>query len=70
MSNNPLDVWFKFDSDADEDPSHEANTYMTDMGFVVEWSNTSVGQVTRVEFATLVDAHNWLEDSGYVDYTS
>ena len=62
------EVWFKFDSDDDDEPSHEANVTMTEDGFAVEWSNVDVGQVTRVEFDTLADAYDFLQDSGYVYY--
>ena len=62
------EVWFKFDSDDDDGPSHEANVTMTEDGFTVEWSNVDVGQVTRVKFDTLEDAYEMLWDSGYVYY--
>lgn len=66
----PLDVWFLFDDEDDEEPSHEANTF--DMGgyFIVEWSNTSVGQITSVDFDTYEEATAWLEAAGYQDFTS
>jgi hypothetical protein len=67
---DPLDVWLKFESPEDEEPTHEANTYKTDTGFVVKWYLDAVGLVTRVEFATLADAHAWYEREGFQDYSS
>lgn len=65
-----LDVWLRFDSEEDEEPAYEANTYATPSGFVVEWYHTDVGQVSRVEFDTLEQAHEWYETQGYLDFTS
>lgn len=66
----PIDVWFKFDSDEDEECTHEANTYQTENGYVVEWYLNSVGLVSRVEFDTLDEAHAWYEREGFQDFSS
>lgn len=81
-----IDVWLKFDhadwectwSPEDttvycpgcEEASHEANTYMTDTGFVVEWYHNAVGLVTSVYFDTLADAYDWYEREQFQDFTS
>lgn len=67
--NTPLDVWLRFDADADDEPAYEANTYRTDDGYRVEWYHTAVGQVSSRTFATLADAHTWYADNGYADYS-
>lgn len=67
----PLDVWLLFDHEDDEESSHEANTFLTDDNkFRVDWSNTSVGQITSHEFETYEAACVWLEEHGYTDYSS
>ena len=66
----PVDVWLAFDHEDDEEASHEANTYMTDTGYCVEWYNNAVGLVTHEEFDTLADAYDWLEANGYQNFTS
>jgi len=67
----PLDVWLKFDAEDDEEPTHEANTFLTDdKTFRVDWYNTSVGEVTSKEFDTYAEAVAWLEPGGYEDFSS
>jgi len=70
MTKVALEVWMKFDSDTDEEPTYEANTYQTPSGFVVEWYHIDVGQVSRVEFDTIEKAHEWYENQGYLDFTA
>lgn len=65
-----LDVWLKFDSDVDDEASHEANTYMTETGYRIEWYLNAVGLVTGVEFDTLADAYDWYESEGFQDFTA
>ena len=67
--NGPLDVWLRFETDTDEEASHEANTYLTDTGYVIKWCHSAVGLVTRVYFDTLADAYDWYEANGYQDFT-
>lgn len=70
ITSEALDVWFKFENAEDEEPSHEANTYETEDGFVIEHYHTGVGQVTQVEFDTLEAAHAWYEKEGFEDFSS
>jgi hypothetical protein len=65
----PLDVWLRIPDDSDESEA-EANTYMTETGYVVKWYLTAVGLVKGVEFDTLAEAYDWLESEGFQDYTS
>lgn len=65
----PLDVWFRFESDDDDDPTYEANTYRKGDGYVIEWCHNDVGQVTRVELDTIEEVNDWYEKNGYSDYT-
>lgn len=74
----PIDVWLRVGDDEHDDfsplPSGlypaEANTYLTETGYRVDWYLTSVGLVTSVEFDTLADTYDWLEAEGFVNYTS
>lgn len=66
----PLDVWLKFDSDEDEEPTYEANTFETAWGYEIEWYHTAVGQVNWVSFDRLEEAHKWYADNGFQDFTS
>lgn len=71
----PLDVWLKFDretdlSEDDDMATHEANTYKTPDGFVIEWYLNSVGLVTSEWFCTLEEAHEWYEREGFQDFSS
>ena len=65
---NALDVWLKLDDDGEE-ATHEANTYVTDTGYRVEWYHNAVGLVTAVEFDTLADAYDWYEQEGFQNFT-
>lgn len=68
---NALDVWLKFDSPDDEEPSHEANTYDDgDDGYIVEWYHTAVGLVTSKRFGSLAGVHDWYRANGYRDFSS
>lgn len=67
---NPIDVWFKFETDTCEEPTHEANTFKTAEGYRVEWYLNAVGQVTNVDFDTLEDAHAWYEREGFQDFSA
>ena len=71
MRTTPLDVWLKFDSDEDEEPTYEANTFKDpNGGYCVEWYHNDVGQVTEVFFDTYREATRWLESEGFSDFTS
>lgn len=72
-----LDVWLKFDAEnsgegypADEEASHEANTFKRGGKFVVEWYHTAVGQISRKEFDSHAEAQAWLTAEGFQDFTS
>jgi hypothetical protein len=66
----PLDVWLRI-PEGEEESEAEANTFKDENNhYRVEWYLTSVGLVTPVFFATLADAHTWLEHEGFEDYTS
>ena len=65
----PIDVWLRIPDEGEESDA-EANTYITETGFSVEWYLTDVGQVTAVEFDTLADAYDWLQAEGFANYTS
>lgn len=65
-----LDVWLRFDSDEDEDPTHEANTFKVAGGWEIHWYHNDVGQVTAEHFHTLSDALAWYEANGYQDFSS
>lgn len=69
--NGPLDVWLRFESDNDDEASHEANTYFNDNTgrYRVEWYSNAVGLVTHEEFDSYFDAQEWLERAGYIDFT-
>jgi hypothetical protein len=65
-----LDVWLRFESDDDEEPSHEANTFRDSDGFRVEWYHTAVGQVSSRHFDTYADVQAWLISQGFSDFSS
>lgn len=65
----PIDVWLRIPED-EEDAEAEANTFLTKTGYRVEWYLTSVGLVTTVEFDTLADTYDWLENEGFVNFSS
>ena len=66
-----LDVWLKFESDDDDDPTLEANTRKIPGGrFAVDWYHVDVGVVSSLEFGTLAEAHAWYERNGFTDYTA
>ena len=64
------ETWLKFDSEYDEEPSHEANLFKTELGYTVEWYHVSVGQITHAEFDTIDEARTWLEEKGFADFTA
>ncbi len=66
---SPIDVWLCIPAD-EEEAEAEANTYVTENGYRVEWYLNSVGLVKSVEFSTLADAYDWLEHEGFADYSS
>ncbi len=66
----PLDVWLRFESPEDEECSHEANTFKTPDGFVIEHYHTAVGQVSYKHVDTYEDAVKWYEDQGFQDFSS
>lgn len=70
IDETPTDVWYLFDDENDEDPSHEANIFRHGDGYRVEWSNVDVGQVTKVDFDFYEKAQEWLTEAGYQDFSS
>ena len=64
-----IDVWLRI-PEGEEESEAEANTYVTDTGYRVEWYLTAVGLVTAVDFDTLADAYDWLEREGFTNYTA
>lgn len=66
---NAIDVWLRFDDDADEEATYEANTYPDGDGYRIEWYHNTVGLVTRVYCDTLNETHQWYANNGYEDYT-
>lgn len=75
----PIDTWLRLHDDeerSDFDPlpdgtyPAEANTYLTDTGYRVDWYLTAVGLVKSREFDTLADAYDWLESEGFANYTA
>lgn len=69
MTNAPMDVWLRIQDDSEEADA-EANTYLTETGYRVDWCLTSVGLVKSREFDTLSDAYDWLESEGFSNYTA
>jgi hypothetical protein len=65
----PIDVWLRI-PDGEEEAEAEANTYLTDDGYRVEWYLTAVGLVKSVDFDTLADAYDWLEREGFADFSA
>lgn len=66
-----IETWLKFDSDADEEPSHAAEIFKDSRGdWLVGWWNEAVGIVTYREFGTRALAAEWLEAGGYQDFTA
>jgi hypothetical protein len=66
-----LDVWLKFSEEDDEEAAYEANTYRDGVGdYRVEWYHTAVGQISFKIFASYAEAAQWLEDNGFIDFTS
>lgn len=74
MSNRtPIhETWLRFESDTDEEPSHEANVIPSPdgYGFLIETSHTAVGQVSTVHRDTLLGAHDYLTAEGFQDFTA
>ncbi len=68
---DPLDVWLRI-PDGEEEAEAEANTYMdfTRYQYRVDWYLTAVGMVKSAFFPTLAEAHDWLEEQGFADFTS
>lgn len=73
---DPIDVWLKWDAEqivrGDDDPlaTYEANTFMTETGYEIQWYHNDVGLVTHIEFDTLADAYDWYERNGFQDFTA
>lgn len=76
MRNDPIDIWLRFydpgfdENGEDYGAEYEANTFMTDTGYVIHWYHNDVGLVTEVEFDTLADAYDWYEANGYECFTN
>lgn len=68
---NPENVWLAFDSETDEEPSHEANIFRGGpSAFTVEHCHTGVGLITTEHFDTLAQAEAWLTEAGFQDFSS
>lgn len=74
---DPIDAWLRIANEDDDfapgiDGYHnaEANTYLSDDGYRVEWYLRAVGLVRAVEFDTLADAYDWLEQERFENYTA
>lgn len=65
-----LDVWLKFSEENDEESEYEANTFKTEDGYRVDWYHTAVGQIMSMDFDSYEDAASWLEEEGFIDFTS
>jgi hypothetical protein len=66
-----LDVWMHFEQEDDEEPDHEANVFFNADGtYRADWYHVSVGQITSRTFPTYAEATKWLEDGGYIDFSS
>lgn len=68
-SGGPIDVWLRIPA-GEEESEAEANTYMTETGYRVDWYLTAVGLVKSVHFDTLADAYDFLEREGFEAYSS
>lgn len=81
---NAIDVWLAIlpcethesipenerpECDDCDSADYEANTFLTALGYEIQWYHNAVGQVVRVEFETLSDAYDWYEANGYQDFT-
>lgn len=65
-----MQIWFKFDEEHDEDPSHTANIFEDEDGARIEWWNEAVGLVTTEHHPDTASAERALESSGYTDFTA
>jgi len=66
---HPIDVWLRI-ADGEEEAEAEANTYLTENGYRVEWYLNSVGLVKSVEFDTLAEAYDWLQREGFRNFST
>lgn len=64
----PLDVWLRIPA-RQEEAEAEANTYVIEDRFDVQWYSTAVGLVHHVWFDTYEAARGWLLDAGFEDFT-
>ena len=65
-----MQIWFKFENDTDEEPSHTANVFTEDDGARIEWWNEAVGLVSTVNASSVRNAERWLTDRGFTDFTA
>ena len=70
MRQQPMDVWLKFALESDEEPTHEANTFLDADMFRIDWYHVDVGLVNSVRFSTYVEAVDWYESEGFLDFSS
>lgn len=68
-NSEPVDAWLMFESDEDEEATHEANTFIEDDRFRVEWSNTSVGQAGFIYCDTYPEVEATLINAGYQKFS-
>lgn len=66
----PIEFWYKFDSDDDDEPTYEARTYRTEGGgHVIEWNHIDDSEPISIELGTIEEVNAWYEKAGYSDFT-
>lgn len=65
-----MQTWLKFENDTDEEPTHTANIFSEDDEVRIEWWNEDVGVVSTVYAPSIQNAHRWLTDHGFTDFTA
>ncbi len=70
MTKKQLDVWMKFDTDTDEIPTYEANTFQEGSAMWIEWYHNDVGQVTAVPVSNYEEAESWYARNGFQDFSA
>lgn len=70
VTSGAIDVWLRFDDSYDDEmASYEANTYLTEFGYRIEWCHNFVGLVTGVELGDYAEVLAWYAQNDYEDYT-
>ena len=66
-----FETWLRFYEDGFDDVEYEANTFVDEDGYWIEWYHVDVGVVTRVEsFTNLAEVHLWYKNAGYENVSS